>query len=122
VRGRVDHKEAGRTSLVAQEVSPFRPTAAEVTAAREAATREPEPVTVPIIAVDHAMSIINDLKHYIENHRGECEVVLRIETSSGERYLRFGEDYRVERIEGLHTELTRILARSATAGPAVSAN
>ncbi len=122
VRGRVDHKEAGRTSLVAQEVSPFRPTAAEVTAAREAATREPEPVMVPIIAVDHAMSIINDLKHYIENHRGECEVVLRIETSSGERYLRFGEDFRVERIEGLHTELDRLIARSSTAGPAVSAN
>ena len=40
VRGRVDHKEAGETKLVAQEVEPFEPTPEEVAAAAaEAAGR-----------------------------------------------------------------------------------
>ena len=37
VRGRVDHKEAGETKLVAQEVEAFEPTAEEVAAAVEIA-------------------------------------------------------------------------------------
>ncbi len=122
VRGRVDHKEAGRTSLVAQEVTPFRPTAAEVTAAREeadilavAAARGPEPLTVPINAAIHAASIIDDLKHVFENYPGDREVVLRIATSSGERSLRLGEDYRVSEAPSLDIELARILGPGALA-------
>jgi DNA polymerase III subunit alpha len=118
VRGRVDHKEAGRTSLVAQEVTPFRPTAAEVTAAREeahaiaaAVARGPEPLTVPINAAIHAASIIDELKDVFANYPGDREVVLRIATSAGERSLRLGEDYRVSQAPSLDIELSRILGQ-----------
>src|ERR687893_214423 len=47
VRGRVDHKEAGETKLVAQEVTPFEPTDEEVLRAAEQAAREP--VTEPLV-------------------------------------------------------------------------
>jgi hypothetical protein len=40
VRGRVDHKEAGETKLVAQEVTPFEPTEEELLAAAEQAVVE----------------------------------------------------------------------------------
>ena len=40
VRGRVDHGDKG-TSLIAQSVEPFTPTAEEVEAAREAAALQP---------------------------------------------------------------------------------
>src|SRR5688500_20246815 len=40
VRGRVDHKEAGETKLVAQEVEPFEPSQEEVLRAAEEAAAE----------------------------------------------------------------------------------
>ena len=41
VRGRVDHKEAGKISLVVQEAEPFEPGADELAAARARARRRP---------------------------------------------------------------------------------
>ena len=41
VRGRVDHKEAGETKLIAQEVEPFEPSPEEVLRAAEEAAAEP---------------------------------------------------------------------------------
>src|SRR3712207_5963276 len=41
VRGRVDHKEAGETKLVAQEVELFQPSAEEVARALEQSVAEP---------------------------------------------------------------------------------
>ena len=63
--------------------TPFRPTAAEVSAAHDAAraaaelqARDPLPLTVRIDATVHAASIIDDLKHVFESFPGDCEVVL----------------------------------------------
>ena len=50
VRGRVDHKEAGETKLVAQEVTPFEPTDEEVSRAGEQAVAVVERLTLARVA------------------------------------------------------------------------
>jgi DNA polymerase-3 subunit alpha len=115
VRGRVDHGDKG-TSLIAQTVEPFAPTPDEVHAAREAAALEPvgpQPLTVRLDATILAASIIDELKHIIGNHAGECEVVLAIQTSSGDRTLRLGEGYKVNETPSLRAELQKILGPAA---------
>jgi DNA polymerase III subunit alpha len=115
VRGRVDHGDKG-TSLIAQTVEPFAPTPEEVDAAREAAALEPlgpQPLTVRLDATILAASIIEELKHVIGNHAGECEVVLAIQTSSGARTLRLGEGYKVNETPSLRAELQKILGPAA---------
>jgi DNA polymerase III subunit alpha len=115
VRGRVDHGDKG-TSLIAQTVEPFAPTPEEVDAAREAAALEPvgpQPLTVRLDATILAASIIDELKHVIGNHAGECEVVLAIQTSSGARTLRLGEGYKVSETPSLRAELQKILGPAA---------
>jgi DNA polymerase-3 subunit alpha len=117
VRGRVDHGDKG-TSLIAQSVDPFTPTAEEVEAAREAAAlqpAEPQPLTVQLDATALPASIIDELKHVFGNHAGESEVVLAIQTSAGPRTLRLGEGYRVKETPSLRAELQSILGPAALA-------
>jgi DNA polymerase III subunit alpha len=115
VRGRVDHGDKG-TSLIAQTVEPFRPSADEVEAAREAAALEPrgpQALTVRVDATALPATVIDELKHILGNHAGESEVVLAIETSAGPRTLRLGEGYRVNETPSLRAELGRILGPAA---------
>jgi DNA polymerase-3 subunit alpha len=115
VRGRVDHGDKG-TSLIAQTVEPFTPTAEEVDAAREAAALEPvgpQPLTVRLDATVLPASIIEELKHVFGNHAGDCEVVLDILTTGGPRTLRLGEGYRVKETPSLRAELQSILGPAA---------
>ena len=115
VRGRVDHGDKG-TSLIAQTVEPFRPSVEEVEAAREAAALEPQgpqALTVRVDATALPATFIDELKHILGNHAGECEVVLAIETSAGPRTLRLGEGYRVNETPSLRAELGRILGPAA---------
>jgi DNA polymerase-3 subunit alpha len=115
VRGRVDHGDKG-TSLIAQTVDPFRPSAEEVEAAREAAALEPQgpqALTVSVDATALPATVIEELKHILGNHAGESEVVLAIQTSAGPRTLRLGEGYRVNQTPSLRAELGRILGPAA---------
>jgi DNA polymerase-3 subunit alpha len=116
VRGRIDHKDAQKTCLVAQTVEPFRPSAEEVEAAREAAARAPRgplPLHVRLDAKGLPASIIEELKHVFGNHAGESEVVLDIETSEGSRMLRLGDGFRVAPTQSLRAELEHILGPAA---------
>jgi DNA polymerase III subunit alpha len=115
VRGRIDHGDRG-TSLVAQAVDPYRPSADEVAQAREAAARTPVvpvPLLVSLDAARLPASIIDELKHVFGNHAGESEVVLDIRTSAGPRTLRLGEGYRVAPTSSLRAELEHILGPAA---------
>jgi DNA polymerase III subunit alpha len=115
VRGRVDHGDKG-TSLIAQTVDPFKPSAEEVESAREAAALEPQgpqALTVRVDATTLPATIIDELKHVFGNHAGDSEVVLAIETSAGPRTLRLGEGYRVNETPSLRAELGRILGPAA---------
>ena len=115
IRGRVDHGDKG-TSLVAHTVEPFRPTADEVQAAREAAARAPvgpQPLLVTLDAGRLPASVIDELKHVFGNHAGDADVVLDIRTSAGPRTLRLGQGYRVAPTPSLRAELEHILGPAA---------
>jgi len=114
VRGRVDHKEAGKTTLVVQEAELFDPGADEIEAARaQAATRAagPSQLRLRLDAARLPASVVDELKHVLENFPGESEVVLEL----GERTLRLGPGFRVTVSAGLRAELDSILGSAALA-------
>jgi DNA polymerase-3 subunit alpha len=115
VKGRVDHKEAGKTCLVVQSVQRFEPTEQEIERARaDAAARTavppPEPVHVRVSLSELSHEVLEDLKHAIGACPGHSEVVLDIGTSSGIRRLRLGREYRVQHTPTLLAELEHVLA------------
>ena len=117
VRGRVDHKEAGNTSLVVQSVESFSPSQEEIERARShadstarTATALANPVRLRIDASCLGAGAIEDCKQLIEENPGSAEVVLEIDTSTGTRLVRLGETYRVQHTPTLLAELEHALA------------
>jgi DNA polymerase-3 subunit alpha len=117
VRGRVDHKEAGKTCLVVQSAELFEPTAEECqraeqesSAARAAETTKTQPVRLRVDATRLPASVIDELKHVIGNFPGPAEVVLEMDTTAGPRRLRLGDAYRVAPTSTLRAELEQVLA------------
>ena len=113
VRGRVDHKEAGKVCVVVQEVERFDPSDAEIDRARAQALKAaepPKPLYLTLDAERLPAGTIEELKRIFEDYPGESEVVLEMRTSSGPRRLRLGDGYRVAaRHAGLKAELDRLL-------------
>jgi DNA polymerase-3 subunit alpha len=112
VRGRVDHKD-GATCLIVQEAEEFQATPEELAAAEnQVAKRAADRERVLRVRVDAARlpaTVVDDLKHLLENFPGDSEVVLEMRTASGDRRLRLGEGYRVTPSTGLRAELDRLL-------------
>jgi DNA polymerase-3 subunit alpha len=125
VRGRVDHKEAGKTCLVVQSVETFAPSEEEIERARQdaraaakVAAEQAEPLRLRVSARDLSEDTIDDLKQTIEECRGSAAVVIEIGRSDGSiSRLRLGEGYRVKHTPTLRAELEQALApaRLATA-------
>jgi DNA polymerase-3 subunit alpha len=116
VRGRVDHKDATRTSVVAQDLERFDPSPEEVEAARSAAAQAalpPDPFCLGVDAARLPASIVDDLKDLLERFPGQAEFVLRMRTSAGERRLRFGAGYRVDANASLRALLQDLLGEAA---------
>jgi DNA polymerase III subunit alpha len=115
VKGRVDHKEAGKTCLIVQSVESFAPSEEEIEQARaktEAATALAQPLQLRVQASALCAGLIEDLKHAIENFPGPAEVLLDLDTSAGTRRLRLGDAYRVQHTPTLRAELENALAPS----------
>jgi DNA polymerase III subunit alpha len=126
VKGRVDHKEAGKTCLVVQSVERFAPTEEEIEqasararAASAAAAASARPVLVSVDAAELSPSAFEELRQAIEDFPGPAEVLLDIQTSSGTRRFRLGEQYRVQHTPTLRAELEHALAPAVA--PAASA-
>ncbi|MGO9319254.1 MAG: DNA polymerase III subunit alpha [Solirubrobacteraceae bacterium] len=123
VKGRVDHKEAGKTCLVVQGVEAFAPSQEEIErasnqarAAARTATALAEPVNLRIAATNLSESTIDDLRQTIEECRGTAEVIVEIDRSDGStRRVRLGDDYRVRHTPTLRAELEHALAPVASA-------
>jgi hypothetical protein len=114
VRGKVDHGDKG-TSVIVQEIKPFTPSAKEVAAAKEQVAKipvGPQPLQYTLDASKLPPSIIDDLKHVLQNFPGESELVLALETSRGPRVLRFGDAFRVKSTPTLKAELEHLLGRA----------
>jgi DNA polymerase-3 subunit alpha len=117
VRGRVDHKEAGKTCVVVQSVERFTPTEEEIERANKEAkavsvarAAAAQPVRLQVDAARLPASAIEDVKDIIETNHGPAEVVLEMLTSAGTRILRLGEAYRVQHTPGVRAELEAALA------------
>ncbi len=122
VRGRVDHKEAGKTSVVVQSVTPFDPSDEEIEQARaradaaaRAASMLSKPVHLSVSAMDLTAGAIEELKQMIEDFPGPAEVLIDILTSDGTRRLRLGSEYRVQHTPTLRAELASALAPQPSA-------
>ncbi|MGH2833241.1 MAG: OB-fold nucleic acid binding domain-containing protein, partial [Solirubrobacteraceae bacterium] len=121
IRGRVDHKEAGKTCVVVQEAQSFKPTEQEVEQARTQATVQAahaQPVHLQMDATRLPASVIDELKEIINENPGSAEVVLEMATVAGARRLRLGEAYRVKHTPTLRAELEQILAQAMSMSPA----
>ncbi len=124
VKGRVDHKEAGKTCLVAQTVEVFAPSEQEIAKARKQADVDARtavtlarPVHARVDAANLSASAIEDIKQVVEDYPGPAEIVLDIDTLAGVRRLRLGEAFRVQNTPTLCAELENIFV----SGPAVAA-
>jgi DNA polymerase-3 subunit alpha len=124
VRGRVDHKEPGKSCLIVSEVERFEPSPEEIaTADAEAAKRPtgPEMLLLELDAGSLPSTIIVDLKDVLEKFPGESPVVLAMRTRTGERRLQLGSGYRVRSSPSLRAELDALLGPgSARAGLAAA--
>jgi DNA polymerase-3 subunit alpha len=126
VRGRIDHKDRGETKLVVQEAQRFEPDAAEVERAaknapaitpggpQRATTGGPFQFSLP---PEKALDphVVEELKTLFEDHKGESDVHLVVQTSSGTKKLCFGAKYKVQPSPNLRYEIGQLLGSDAVA-------
>jgi DNA polymerase-3 subunit alpha len=120
VKGRVDHKEAGKTCVVVQSVEGFSPSQAELERAQasELSTVSPglqEPLHLRVEGTGLPAGAIEELKQAIREYPGSAEVLLDIETGAGTRRLRLGEAYRVQHTATLRARLEQALTSAVSA-------
>ena len=122
VKGRVDHKEAGKTCVVVQSMQGFAPTEEEIERARSqaaaaaaSATAMAQPLKLSIAADDLSHSAIEELKQRIEEAPGPAEVQVEIHTSAGKRTIRLGEEFTVRNTPTVRAELQDVFAPVASA-------
>jgi DNA polymerase-3 subunit alpha len=115
VKGRLDHREGGRTSFVVQEAELFEPDEATVAAARTRANAPAEPFTLSLSPADFEATLIEELKGIFSAYPGESEVLLEMPTDDGVRRLRFGRDYRVSPSAALRADVDALLNTRALA-------
>jgi DNA polymerase-3 subunit alpha len=123
VRGRVDHKEAGKSCVIVQDVEKFEPTDAEIDKAKEQVARmasqaAPTALCWRVDATRLQAAVIDDLRELFQRYPGDSEFVLEMHTATGLRRLRFGETYKIAgRNAGLKAELDRLLGRATAPAP-----
>jgi DNA polymerase-3 subunit alpha len=101
VKGRIDHKQAGETKLVASEVSAF-----------ESALVRRE-VRLRIDARQAPAGLIRELAALVSDYPGDAPVYLALETSLGERTLALGSGYRVKPEADFFAEVRALLGEAA---------
>ncbi|MGZ4481905.1 MAG: DNA polymerase III subunit alpha, partial [Gaiellales bacterium] len=101
VKGRVDHKAEGEVKLVAFEVTPF-----------EAAV-DFGVVKLRIDARRAPAAVIAELKSLIGEYPGDAPVVLELDTSDGQKMLRFGPSFRVRPDGDFFAEAKALLGDAA---------
>jgi DNA polymerase-3 subunit alpha len=120
VRGKVDHKDKDKTCLIAQQVERFEPTQDEVLEARAQAAKPvlaPRALRLRLDATALPAAVLGELKDVLAGFPGECDVVIELSTTVGQRRLKLGPGFRVARSAGLHAELDALLGGALLAGP-----
>jgi DNA polymerase-3 subunit alpha len=120
VKGKLEHKDGGRTCVIVSSVERFEPTTAELAAAeRKAAQREaarplgrPGALRIRLDAAALPATVIGELRDVLSSFPGESDVVIELATRAGARRLRLGDGFRVERSASLHAELDALLGEA----------
>jgi DNA polymerase-3 subunit alpha len=105
VKGRVDHKQAGETKLIALEITSFE------------AVPERREVRFTIDATRARAGIIRELATLVKDFPGESPVYVAVETSMGPRTLALGPDYRVQADSDFLAEAKALLGAAAVLLP-----
>jgi DNA polymerase-3 subunit alpha len=103
VKGRVDHKQAGETKVIALEVTPFE------------ATPVRKEVRLRIDARRAPAGLVRELAALVKDFPGEAPVYLSLETSLGEKTLALGPEYRVKPDADFFAEARALLGEAALA-------
>jgi len=103
VKGRVDHKQAGETKLVAIEVTAFE------------ATPERRDVRLKIDARIAAAGLVRELAALVKDFPGEAPVYLDLVTSMGPKLMELGPNYRVQPVPDFFAEVKALLGEAAVA-------
>jgi DNA polymerase III subunit alpha len=111
VKGRVEHKDGGRTSMLVSSIEMFDPSEEEIEAADQEAEKvvNPGAVRVRLDAAAVLPDVIEDLKDVLVSFPGESAVVIELKCSERTRELLLSEDYKVARSAGLYSELSQLL-------------
>jgi DNA polymerase-3 subunit alpha len=125
VRGRVDHKEAGKVCIIVADVDKFEPSDAEIEQAKAIVAKHaaavPQAMKRRVDAAQLSPSVVDDLRELFERYPGETEFVLEMHTRSGLRRLKFGPSYKVAaRNAGLKAELESLLPPAPVAATAAA--
>jgi len=103
VKGRVDHKQAGETKLIALELTPFE------------AVAERRDVRFKLDARQAAAGTIAELARLVKEYPGESPVYVALETSLGARTLALGPGYRVAPDSDFIAEAKALLGEASVA-------
>jgi DNA polymerase-3 subunit alpha len=101
VKGRVDHKQAGETKLVAMEIAPFE------------ATPERREVRLKVDARAARAGVIRELAGVVRDFPGEAPVYVDVVTSVGPKLLELGPEYRVDPQPDFFAEVRHLLGEAA---------
>jgi DNA polymerase-3 subunit alpha len=122
VRGRVDHKEAGKTCLIAQTVEVFAPSEQEIAAAQQQADADArtavalaKPVSVRVDLAGVSAGAIEEVKQLVADYPGPAEMWIEIAAAGGTRRLRLGENFRVQNTPTVRAELESIFTSTVVA-------
>jgi DNA polymerase-3 subunit alpha len=126
VRGRVDHKEAGKVCIIVAEVEAFDPSDAEIEKAKRQvaniAAAVPKAMRRRVDAAQLSADVVEDLRELFERYPGDIEFVLEMHTRTGLRRLKFGANFKVKaRDAGFKAELEGLLGAAAPAPEAAVA-
>jgi DNA polymerase III subunit alpha len=101
VKGRVDHKQAGETKLLAMEITPFE------------ATPERREVRLKVDARVAPAGVVRELATLVRDFPGDSPVYLDLVTSVGPKLLELGPDYRVRPDPDFFAEVKHLLGEAA---------
>ncbi|WP_183345948.1 DNA polymerase III subunit alpha, partial [Conexibacter arvalis] len=123
LRGRVDHKDASKTTVVVQEAELFTPSEEEIEKAKEEAAKipvGPPAFRIRLDATALPASAIDDLKELFDVYSGATTVLVELSTTRGRRTLRLGPAYRVTPSAAFVAELEHRLGEALLAWTAAA--
>ena len=101
VKGRVDHKQAGETKVLAMEVAAFE------------AVPERREVRLKVDARSARAGLIRELAVLVKDFPGEAPVYVALDTSAGPKTFTFGPGYRVSPVPDFFAEAKALLGEAA---------